>query len=102
MPLSCPSGAIPKGGRVVIRGIRRWNVDDNKCRRFWDHVGGSCGVCQAVCPWSHPDNLFHATVRELAEGAPFLRRLLIWGEKVTYGRFKAARPPEWVTLLGRK
>lgn len=95
----CPSGAIPSGGRVVIGGVRRWKVDDDKCRRFWNHVGGSCGICQTVCPWNHPSNLFHDTIREFAENVPSLRRLLIWGEKAAYGKFKAAKPPEWMTLF---
>ena len=39
---TCPPGAI---SREVIRGVRRWHFDNNKCRRFWDSIGGSCGIC---------------------------------------------------------
>ena len=39
---TCPPGAI---SREVIRGVRRWHFDNNRCRRFWDSIGGSCGIC---------------------------------------------------------
>ncbi|MBI2917357.1 MAG: reductive dehalogenase [Chloroflexi bacterium] len=93
---ACPSGAISSGGKQVVRGVRRWQFDADKCRRFWDSIGGSCGICQAVCPWSHPSNWFHNTVRELGESFPFLRRLLIYGEKAVYGKFKPRPAPSWM------
>ncbi len=92
----CPPGAISRGGKQVVRGVRRWHFDGNKCRRFWDSIGGSCGICQAVCPWSHPSNWLHNTMRELAENLPFLRRLLIYGNKVVYGKFKPSLVPQWM------
>ena len=96
----CPGGAISNEGRQVVRGVRRWHFDGNKCRRFWDSIGGSCGICQAVCPWNHPNNWFHNLMRELAETFPFLRRLLIYGEKAAYGKFEPRPVPAWMKTRG--
>lgn len=96
---ACPSGAIPKGDKVVVRGVRRWDLDDEKCRQYWDTIGGSCGICQVVCPFNHKNDLFHNTIRELAERAPSLQSLLIWGEKTFYNdSFKKAPQPGWIDL----
>ena len=94
----CPSGAIPKGrdAKVVVRGIRRWDLDDDKCYKYWTTIGHACGICQSVCPWNHRNNWFHNIVRELAEGFPALRPLLVKGEGLTY-KHKPGPEPEWMT-----
>jgi ferredoxin len=92
----CPPGAIPKGDKVKVRGIRRFQINPEKCLSYWGAIGGSCGICQSVCPFSHPNNLFHRCVREAAEKIPWLRRLLIFGEKVTY-KNKPRADPRWLT-----
>jgi reductive dehalogenase len=97
---ACPPGAISKESKRVVRGVKRWHFDGNKCRRFWDSIGGSCGICQAVCPWSHPNNLFHNLMRELAETFPSICRLLIYGEKAVYGKFKPRPVPAWMKTRG--
>jgi reductive dehalogenase len=95
----CPSGAIPKGEKVTVRGVRRWDIDGEKCRGYWDSIGGSCGICQVVCPFNHRNNLFHNTMREVAERIPSLRDLLIYGEKLFYGNdLKKALQPGWINL----
>jgi ferredoxin len=38
---ACPPGAISREGKQVVRGVRRWHFDGDKCRRFWDSVGNS-------------------------------------------------------------
>ena len=96
----CPSGAITRGGKEVIRGVRRWPFEGNKCRRYWDRLGGSCAICQAVCPWSHPNNLLHDTVREVAQKFPPLRKWLIHGERLVYGKYKPAPEPDWIRTKG--
>lgn len=96
----CPAGAITHGGKEVIRGVKRWPLDGDKCRRYWDKIGGSCSICQAVCPWNHPSNVLHDTVREMAQNFPKLRRALILGEKVVYGKYRPAPPPDWIAAKG--
>lgn len=94
----CPTGAIPKGkdAKVVVRGVRRWQLDDDKCYKYWTTIGHACGVCQTVCPWSHRTNLFHKLVRETAEKFPKLRTLLIKGEEMTY-KHERGPEPKWLT-----
>lgn len=96
---ACPSSAIPEGDKVVVRGIRRWHIDDEKCRGYWDAIGASCGICQAVCPFNHPNNLFHDSLREIATRISAMRSLLIWGENAFYhDKYLKAPLPEWINL----
>ena len=93
---TCPSGAIPKGEKVVVRGVRRWQIDPVKCLLYWGHLGSACAICQTVCPWSKPPTLPHRTVAQIAFNVPFARRLLVWADDLFYGaRFRPAPPPSW-------
>jgi len=98
----CPSGAISHGGKEVVRGVKRWAFDGDKCRRLWAKVAGNCSICIAVCPWCHPNGLVHDTVRELAQNFPNLRNLLIRGEKLYYGKYKPAPEPDWIHGKGTR
>ena len=98
----CPIGAISFEGKEEVRGVRRWDINGDKCRLYWSKLGRACGICKLVCPWSHQSNLFHNTIRELGQHFPSLRRLLILGEKIFYGNSKPAPVPEWVKLKGVK
>ena len=33
-------------------GIRKWQVDPEKCFKFWTNQGTECGVCMRVCPYN--------------------------------------------------
>jgi len=95
----CPSGSISKGGRVVVRGVRRWDFNSHTCRRYWEQLGHSCGICQAVCPWNHPNSLLHDGIREISQRFPFLRKAIVRGEKLLYP-YTPAKPPDWMTTPG--
>lgn len=95
---TCPAGAIPSGEKVVVRGVRRWDVDGDRCFTYWQTTGRTCAICQAICPWNHRNNLFHNTIREIAQRMPWLRSALIKGEELFYrGRGKGPEP-QWITL----
>jgi len=96
----CPSGAITKGGKEIIRGVRRWAFDGEKCRRYWEQLGHSCGICQAVCPWNHPNSWLHNGVRELSQRFPSLRSSIISAEQLVYGGYKTSPAPDWMTTPG--
>ncbi len=98
----CPSGAIPRGEKVIVRGIRRWHIDNEKCRRFRDSIGGSCGVCQAVCPWNHTNNWLHNSIRELSEKIPLSRSPMLIAHNLIYGKFKKGPCPDWMMTKGTK
>jgi epoxyqueuosine reductase QueG len=91
---ACPVGAIPKE-RKVIRGIRKWNMNGEKCYRYWNATGHGCGICQDVCPWNHPNGYFHNTIREMASRFSWMRKALIRGEEIFYS-IKPGPEPEWL------
>jgi reductive dehalogenase len=94
---TCPVGAIPQGERVVVRGVRKWKLDEVKCLLYWGHVGSACAICQVVCPWSKPRTPFHRFVAEIATRVPAARRFLVWADDLVYGAKFEPRPiPEWV------
>lgn len=68
---SCPSDAISKDDspKTVIRGYKRWNVDQDKCFRMWNTVATShprgCRICLAVCPYTRKNNWIHTIAREV-------------------------------------
>lgn len=51
----CPSSAIPKGNKKDILGIRRWQINSERCYSFWRKVGTDCGLCIKHCPF--PDEV---------------------------------------------
>ena len=92
---ACPSGAISKEGRQIIRGYRKWHIDADKCYTYWAAIGGTCGICQYVCPWNHVNNWFHNSIRETGQRIPWLRKFLIKGEELFY-KNKPKPDPKWI------
>jgi ferredoxin len=92
----CPSGALSKGGREVVRGYLKWQMDAEKCYTYWCTTGHPCGVCQSVCPWNHVNNRWHNGMRELAQRVPALTKTLLKAEEIFYNHRK--RPePKWMS-----
>jgi len=54
---NCPSGAISSGDWELVRGYRRWRIDGEKCRHFWDTIGRECSICVVSCPWTRMSNI---------------------------------------------
>lgn len=48
---NCPAKAIPKN-KQLVEGTIRWQIVQEKCYRFWRHVGTDCGICINSCPLS--------------------------------------------------
>lgn len=93
---ACPAKAIPTGDKEVVQGVRRWHFDGDKCRRYWDTIGHSCGICQYVCPWNFPNLWFHNAFRELVQRSSLMRTLAIKGHHLFYGKFRRGPEPEWM------
>jgi len=90
--VNCPSGAIPKGDKVVVRGVRKWQIDPVKCLLYWGRLGSACAVCQVVCPWSR-----NRIVARISTHVPSACRFLIWADDLVYGaHFRPAPPPAWL------
>lgn len=87
---TCPSGAIPTGGKEMIRGVEKWQINIEKCLHYWRVVGTDCGLCMKVCPYSHRSSLVHNAVRAGIRDSAIARTLSLWGDDLFYGR-KCAR-----------
>lgn len=92
----CPAGAIPQGPKTVTRGVRKWQMDAEKCLMYWSKVGAACLVCQLVCPWTKPPSLLHRAVAHFASKAPWTARALVLADDVFFGRTYKRQPrPDW-------
>jgi reductive dehalogenase len=94
---NCPVGAIPLGPKEAVRGIRKWQIDPEKCLTYWSTAGAACVICQLVCPWTKPTTMFHKTVAHIASTMGWTRRALLFGDDVFYGtKYKRAPKPDWM------
>jgi reductive dehalogenase len=69
---ACPSGAIPMGDKVEVRGYRRWKIDTAKCQNFWTSNLGNmgCRICVSVCPYTRKANWLHSTAMKVSANDP--------------------------------
>ncbi len=73
---TCPSGAITHDDAptTVVRGFKRWLLDEEKCHRQWvagsTSDGNGCRVCIAVCPYTRKNTWIHTISRELEPRDP--------------------------------
>ena len=93
---SCPSGAIPTGGKEVVRGVEKWRIKPEACFRVWCESGTDCGVCLASCPWTKPRTPFHNLSREVASRKHKAGWWMSRAEELVYGRFRPKPAPEWL------
>lgn len=68
----CPSGAISKADKEVIRGYKRYRLHSSKCFNFWNSNHGStgCRVCIAACPYTRKSNWVHKTALQVTANDP--------------------------------
>jgi ferredoxin len=92
--VNCPPGAIPKGFKTTVRSVEKWQLDIERCIRYWRTIGTDCGLCMKVCPYSHPPTLVHNLVRAGIKRSAVARRISAWGDDVLYGRH--ARYPRFI------
>ena len=97
----CPSQSISRGFRTEIDGALRWQIDSEGCFTYWSKIGTDCARCMSACPYSHPDNAMHNTVRFLIRNSGLARRLALAVDDYLYGR----RPPPadvegWMDVRG--
>ncbi len=93
----CPSKAIPHDDRQDIDGVKRWQINQEACYTFWCIAGTDCGKCMSDCPYSHPDNLFHNSIRYLIRNFAYLRPLAVKMDDLFYGRKPKSKPfPDWL------
>jgi reductive dehalogenase len=83
---NCPSGAISKDNETEIRGANKWELNVEKCYRYWRIAGTDCGICMKVCPFSHPNNFVHNIFRKAVKNSSFARQTALWGDDFIYGK----------------
>ncbi len=99
----CPANAIPFGPPTDAPlnicnnpGFRKWYINAERCLTFWavnKKKWASCGGrCISVCPWNKPLVPAHNLVRWVSIHSPaVVKKMLIWGDKVTYRRSKSLK-----------
>ena len=94
---SCPSSAIPFESKSKIGNIQRWQINSEKCFTYWCSAGTDCGRCISICPYSHPNNLFHNSVRFMIKHFPNFRKPAVMLDDFFYGRKpKPRKLPKWM------
>lgn len=84
--VNCPSGAIPNGDKTEERGVMKWQLNIEKCIRYWRVLGTDCGLCMKVCPYSHPPTFFHNIIRKAIPHSATARWISIHGDDIFHGR----------------
>ena len=96
---ACPSQAISLEPQEDINGVRRWQINQEKCFTLWCTLGTDCGRCVAVCPYSHPNNLLHNIVRAGNKNSSLFRKVALQLDDYFYGRKPPpTRFPKWANV----
>jgi reductive dehalogenase len=91
----CPVHAISKSEKVVVRGVRKWKVNDIACYSYWRRVGTDCGICVAVCPWTRPRHFPHNAILWGLERSSLARKIAIKGDSML-GKKRRKKCPSWL------
>ncbi len=96
---TCPSNAISFDDMAEIDGVKRWQINQEKCFTYWCQAGTDCGKCMAVCPYSHPDNFFHNMIRYGIRKNFLFRKIAARLDDLFYGkRPKSKAPPSKIQI----
>jgi len=86
---NCPSQALPHGEKEVVRGVEKWNVDPERCLRFWvanPQKWNDCARCISVCPWSRPNVWHHQWATRAASRSRVAIKALLLLDDLIRGR----------------
>lgn len=83
---TCPGNAISNENQEKIGEDIRWQINQEACFNYWTVCGTDCGRCMSVCPYSHPDNLFHNVVRFGLKNSFIFRRFALEMDNFLYGK----------------
>ncbi len=75
--LNCPSQSISFSSVKSTEINKAWNIKQEKCFTYWCKIGTDCGRCIAVCPYSHPDNFLHNSIRWMIKKNPINRLIAL-------------------------
>ncbi len=83
--VNCPSNAISFNSGKTKLGWQLWKISHEKCYTYWCKIGTDCGRCITVCPYSHPNNFIHNTIRWMIKRNPVNRWLALKLDNYFYG-----------------
>ena len=83
---NCPSKALSVDSKSQIRGIKKWTTNVENCYSLWRKYGTDCGICMAVCPFSHQNNWFHNLIRKGVKFLPIFNKMLLFFDDLLYGK----------------
>ncbi|OQX85480.1 hypothetical protein B6D60_07745 [candidate division KSB1 bacterium 4484_87] len=94
---NCPSASISSEDKKWVKGVKKWQSQQESCYRFWRLQGSDCSVCINECPYSYPSTLMHNLMRSFVKNNNFSRRMIYWGDRIFYGKKnKSSFPlPQW-------
>ena len=92
----CPSGAIPKGEKILHNGVMKWKLDEEKCYAYWHVNGTDCGICMTVCPWTKPTTKIHRIIADIASIEGIHQKWMVEAEKLVYGLHNPKTPPDFI------
>jgi ferredoxin len=94
----CPSNAISYNDREEIDETLRWQINQEACFNYWCVSGTDCGRCMSVCPYSHPNNFLHNSVRAGIKNSSLFRNFALRMDDLLYGRKPLpSQPLTWMT-----
>jgi len=97
--VACPSKAISFEDKKDIDSVKRWQINSEACYTLWCTFGTDCGRCIAVCPYSHPDNLFHNIIRFGIRNSKIFRWFAVKMDDAIYSKKPVfANLPDWLQI----
>jgi len=89
--VNCPARCIPLGEKTVVRGVEKWQLDNDKCMTYWTanpQKFNSCARCVAVCPWNVPPRWYTPWMTRCLRVSQVCRRAFLWLDN----RARGAKP----------
>ena len=96
--VNCPAQCIPAGPKVVVRGVEKWQLDNDKCMTYWTaspQKFNSCARCIAVCPWNVPPRWYTPWLARAIPWSRLYRRAFLWADN----RLRGVKPNPPMQLL---
>ena len=94
---TCPAQAISYTDPELTGGTKQWKINQEACFTLWCKTGTDCGRCISVCPYSHPDNFLHKSVRLLIKTSPLFLHFAARMDNWLYGKKPSEKSlPEWM------
>ncbi len=85
---NCPPQAIDHGepetmlNSSIIKGVRKWTTDPEKCFSFWVGQGTDCAICIRTCPYNKDFSKWYFRLERFLLNTPLRRFVLYIDDKL--------------------